>query len=90
MALQSFDRSWQLFLFLILYTVGRTLWEGDQPVAMPLQQKHRDTSVTRVEFELTTLLFELAKTVHALDCAVTVIDKSSIWHRIINKLPRSV
>jgi hypothetical protein len=31
----------------------------------------------RVGFESTTPVFELAKTVHALDCAVTVIDKNS-------------
>jgi hypothetical protein len=30
------------FNFLILYTVGRTLWTGDQPVAMPLPT-HRTT-----------------------------------------------
>jgi hypothetical protein len=28
--------SWQLFHFLNLYTVGRTPWTGDQPVAKPL------------------------------------------------------
>jgi hypothetical protein len=29
--------AWPLFSFLILYTVGKTPWEGDQPVARPLR-----------------------------------------------------
>jgi hypothetical protein len=33
---------WPLFSFLIIYTVGRTPWAGDQPVAMPLPT-HRTT-----------------------------------------------
>jgi hypothetical protein len=35
-ALQPFVGPWPLFSFLILYTVGRTPWTGDQPVASPL------------------------------------------------------
>jgi hypothetical protein len=31
-----FAGPWLLFQFLNLYTVGRTLWTGDQPVARPL------------------------------------------------------
>jgi hypothetical protein len=61
--------------FLILYTVGRTLWTGDQPVARPLPT-HRintQTSMPRVGFELTTPVFDRAKMVHALDRAATVI-----------------
>jgi hypothetical protein len=68
------------FSFLILYTVGRTPWTGDQPVARPLPtrrttqtQKRKQTSMPRVGFELTIPLFERAKTVHALDRAATVI-----------------
>jgi hypothetical protein len=46
MALQPFVRPWPLFQFLNLYTVGRTSWKGDQPVAKPLlahtgQHNHR-------------------------------------------------
>jgi hypothetical protein len=47
MALQPFIGPWPLFLsFLILYTVGRTPWTGDQPVARSLpthteRHKHR-------------------------------------------------
>jgi hypothetical protein len=36
MALQPFVGPWPLFSFVILYTVGRTAWTGDQPVARPL------------------------------------------------------
>jgi hypothetical protein len=42
MALQPFVGPWPLFSFLILYTVGRTPWTGDQPVARPLPI-HRTT-----------------------------------------------
>jgi hypothetical protein len=62
--------------FLILYTVGRTPWTGEQPVARPLPT-HKTTrtqkSMPRVGFEPTIPVFERAKTVHALDCAATVI-----------------
>jgi hypothetical protein len=33
MSLQPFVGLWTLFSFLIFYTVGRTPWTGDQPVA---------------------------------------------------------
>jgi hypothetical protein len=33
MALQPFVGPWPLFSFLILYTVGRAPWTGDQPIA---------------------------------------------------------
>jgi hypothetical protein len=37
MALQPFVGPWPpFFSFLILYTVGRTPWTGDQPVVRPL------------------------------------------------------
>jgi hypothetical protein len=71
----------RFFSFLILYTVGRTSWMGDQPVARPLlthrttqtQNKRTETSMPRVRFELTIPVFEWAKTVHALGRAATVI-----------------
>jgi hypothetical protein len=73
MALQPFVGLWPLFSFLILYTVGRTPWTGDQPVARPLpthrttqtQYKRRQTSLPRVGFEPTTPMFEQEKNVHA-------------------------
>jgi hypothetical protein len=67
--------------FLILYTVGRTAWTRDQPVAGPLpihrtiqtQNKRTQTSVPRVGFKLTIPMFERARTLNALDRAATVI-----------------
>jgi hypothetical protein len=44
MAVQTFG-PWPLFQFLGLYTVGRTPWTGDQPVAGPLPTRTHDTSV---------------------------------------------
>jgi hypothetical protein len=72
---------WPLFQFLNLYTVSRTPWTGDQPVARPSpahteHHKHRinvDISMPRVGFEPTIPVFERAKTVHALDRAAPVI-----------------
>jgi hypothetical protein len=70
------------FSFLILYTVGRTHFTGDQPVARPLpthtttqtQNKCTQTSMSREGFEPTIPEFERAKTIHALARAATVID----------------
>jgi hypothetical protein len=59
--------------FLILYTAGRTLWAGDQPVARPLPpHRTRPTQNKRmpqVEFETTIPVFERAKTVHLFICS---------------------
>jgi hypothetical protein len=71
----------RFFSFLILYTIGRTLWTGDQPVARLLpthrttqrQKKPIQTSMPRVGFEPTIPELERAKTVHALHRAVAVI-----------------
>jgi hypothetical protein len=83
MAVHSFVGPWPLFQFLNLgvYTVGRTPWMGDQPVASPLhthrttqaQNKRTQTSMPRVGFETTILVFERAKTVHALNLAATML-----------------
>jgi hypothetical protein len=68
------------FSFAILYTVGRTPWTEDQPVARPLpthrttqpQNKLTQTSMPRVGFEpTTTSVFERTKVVHSLDGAAT-------------------
>jgi hypothetical protein len=69
------------FSFLILYTVGRTPWTSDQPVARPLpkhrttqtQNKCRQTLIPRAGFEPTIPVFERAKTFHVLDRAAPVI-----------------
>jgi hypothetical protein len=71
----------RFFSFLIPYTVGKTPWTSDQPVARPLpthrttptENKHTQTSVPCVGLEPTIPAFERAKTVHALDRAATVI-----------------
>jgi hypothetical protein len=81
MALQQIVGPWSLFRFLILHTVCRTTWTGDKTVARPLpkhrttqtQNKRRETFMPWVGFEPTIPAFERAKTVHALDCAATVI-----------------
>jgi hypothetical protein len=61
----------------ILYTVGRTPWTGDQPVAMSLpihkQNKCIQTFMPRVGFEPTMPVFEGAKAVHVLHHLATVI-----------------
>jgi hypothetical protein len=84
MALHPFVGPWPLFFNFILYTVGRTPWTGNQPVARPLpihrttqtQNKHMlQTSIPWVGFEPTVPGFELAKMVHALDRAATVIGR---------------
>jgi hypothetical protein len=73
--------TWPLFQFLNLYTVGRTPWTVDQPVAKPLpthrttqtQNKCTQTCTSRVRLEPTIPMFERAKMAHALDRASTVI-----------------
>jgi hypothetical protein len=81
MALQPFCLTLAAFQFPDFYTVGRTPWTGDQPVTRP-QPAHRakqthnkrtQTSMPQVEFEPTIPVFERAKSVHASDCAVSVI-----------------
>jgi hypothetical protein len=66
--------------FLILYTVGRTPWAGDQPVARPLPtpQQYKQTYMPWVGFELTIPAFERAKAVHSLDREATVIGWSAV------------
>jgi hypothetical protein len=74
LALQPFVEPWPLFQFLVLYTVGRTPWTVNHPVARPLpthittktQNKRTQTLVPWVEFEPTIPTFERAKNVHAV------------------------
>jgi hypothetical protein len=74
--LHSLCGPWPLSQFLNLYSVGRTPWTGDQPVARPLpthrttqtQNKNTQTSM-RVGFEPTIPVFARGKSVHALDRA---------------------
>jgi hypothetical protein len=66
---------------LISYTVSRTPWTGDQPIARPLpahrtartNNNHTQTSIPQVGFEPTIPVFERAKTVRVSDRTATVI-----------------
>jgi hypothetical protein len=81
MALQPFVGPWPIFSFLIFYTVDRTPWTGDQPVARPLPahrgqhkcNKRTHTSIPQAVFEPTIQVFERGKAVDALDRAASVI-----------------
>jgi hypothetical protein len=76
----------RFFSFLILYTVGRTSWTGDQPVARPLpthrttqtQNKRTETSMPWMGFEPTIPAFERAKTVHAWDRVAGHCDRQGL------------
>jgi hypothetical protein len=75
------------FNFLIIYTVGRTPWTGDQPVTRSLpthgtthtQNKRTQASMPRVGFAPTIPAFERSKTVDdALDRAATLIGEMEV------------
>jgi hypothetical protein len=53
--------------------LGRVISPSQGRYLTQTQNKHKQTSIPRVEFEPTILAFERAKTVHALDGAATVI-----------------
>jgi hypothetical protein len=80
-ALQSLVGSWLLFQFLSVYEVGNLPSTGDQPFARPLptrrttqtETKRPETSMPWMGIEPTIPVFERVRTVHALDCAATVI-----------------
>jgi hypothetical protein len=81
MAVQPLVEFWPLFNSFNFYTVGRTPWTGDEPVARPLpthrttqtQNKRTQLSMPVVRLESTIPVFEWAKTVHASDREATVI-----------------
>jgi hypothetical protein len=87
MVLQPFVGPWPLFQFLNAYTVGRTPWTGDQPVASPLlthrttqtQNKRTQTSLPWARFEHTIQAFQRAKTVYVSDCAAILIGGFCIY-----------
>jgi hypothetical protein len=88
---------WPLFQFYNhIYTVGRTPWTGDQPIARPLpthrttqtQNKRTQTSMLRVGFEPMISAFEREKTVHALDCAATEIGCLHVYRS--DRVPKDV
>jgi hypothetical protein len=77
----------RFFILLTFYTIGRTPWTNDQPIAKPLpthrtaqtQNNCPKNSMSIVGFEPTIPVFERAKAVHDLNCAVTLIVKSVFW-----------
>jgi hypothetical protein len=82
----------RFFSFLIFYTVGRTPWKKDQPVARPLpahtttrtQNKRTQTSMSWVGFEPTIPVFERLETIHALDRAATGIGlRWKYWFKLL-------
>jgi hypothetical protein len=87
MALQPLWTLAAFFNFLISYTIGRTPWTEDQPVARPLpthrttqaQNKRTQTFIPRVGLEPTIPVFERANTGHALDRAATAIGTYTIY-----------
>jgi hypothetical protein len=78
--LWSIGHLWNFFSFSILYTVRRTPWTGDEPVARPLPMQ---IHMPQVRFKPTIPVFERAKTVHDLDRAATVIGCSFVGTKII-------
>jgi hypothetical protein len=89
---------WPVFHFLNPYTVGRTPWTGDQPVARALpthrttqtRNKRTQTSIPRVGFEPTIPVFERAKTVRALERSATVISLRNKLHALNVRKLKSV
>jgi hypothetical protein len=90
MALQPFVGPCPLFQFLDpIYTVGRTPWTGDQPVARPLrtqdntntEYKHTRTSMPQAGLEPTIPVSEREKTVNASERTATVTGWQSLWVR---------
>jgi hypothetical protein len=88
MVLQPFVGSWPFFQFLDFYTVGRTLWTGDQPIVRLLpayrttqtRNKCTQSSILQVGFEPTIPVFERAKTGHVSDRAATV---TGVMHHVL-------
>jgi hypothetical protein len=84
MALQPFVGPWPLFQLLGLLQSRQDSSDGSYPFARPqsahmtaqTQIKRTQTSIPRVGFEPTTTVSEMAKAVHTLDRAATVIDSS--------------
>jgi hypothetical protein len=96
MPLKPFVGAWPLFQFLDFYTVGRTPWTGNKPVARPLriqraaqtQNKSTQTSMPPMGFEPTIPVFEWEKMVHVLDREAALIGLSNDWMTINNELER--
>jgi hypothetical protein len=77
----------RFFSSLILHTVGRILWTGDQQsqglyphTEQRTGNKRTQTSMPKVGFEPIIPAFDRANTVHALDRAATVIGRLHTRH----------
>jgi hypothetical protein len=69
------------FSFLVLYTVGRSPWTGDQPVARP-PRTHRTTPTQNWHshsFEPTIPVAEWANRGHAVDREASLSDVKDIY-----------
>jgi hypothetical protein len=82
MSLQPFVGPWLLFSFVILYTVDRAPWTGDQPVARPLGTEQHTERINAHNTDIHALngirthdpsVRASEDPVHALDSAATVI-----------------
>jgi hypothetical protein len=81
MAVEPFVGAWPLFQFRSFYTVGRTHWTGDQPLARSLsahritqtQNERTQTPMHQVGFEPTIPVFERPNAIHSLNRAATGI-----------------
>lgn len=72
MVLQLFSKTfWPVYSvgLLILYTIGRTPWKGDETVArqLPTHRTKVHTTIPRCAFELAISEFEREKTDHDFD-----------------------
>jgi hypothetical protein len=65
--------------FLILYTVCRTSWAGDQPVARPLPAHRHPCRKWD-----SNPVFQQAKTVHSSECAAAVIGQANTGPNVIS------
>jgi hypothetical protein len=70
------------FPFLVMQTVGRTPWTGDEPVASHLPTQDNINADRHPCLEPTTPVFERAKIFHALDRAATVQLYSNRYSKI--------
>jgi hypothetical protein len=90
MALQPFAVLWPLLQFTnLFYTVGRAPWMRDQLFARPLPTHRINAHNTDIHamswFGTHDPTFERPKTVHALDCAATVIGPVALSRIYINE-----
>jgi hypothetical protein len=73
----------RFFSFLILYTLGRTPWTGNQPVARPLPTDRTHTDIQALSGIRThDSSVRMSEAVHALDSAATVIGVDLVYRNM--------